>query len=143
MTEIDKEIYDVINEINIIDDPSVRKISLPDDALIDRYEVAAGLSFPSDYRVFLKSVSNAFVGDLSPLTLNDEMGGVYGELLSAITEGRSLGLPHDWIPICEDNGDYYCLAPDASVRFWSHNGPSDETWPNLTSWMKEVWLAGK
>lgn len=72
------------------------------------------------YSPRLKNVSNAFVGYLSPLILNKEIGGVYGELLTTIQRAGSVGLPDNWFPICEDSGDYYCVAPDCRVRFWSH-----------------------
>ncbi len=71
------------------------------------------------------------------------MGGVYGELLTTIQKARSAGLLDNWLPICEDNGDYYCIAPDGRVRFWSHDGPSDESWPDLATWVGEVWIQGK
>lgn len=132
----------IISEVNRLDDPRKRKIPLPDDALIARYEAATGFEFSEDYKKFLKSISNAFIGYLSPLTLNEEMGGVYGELRSAIEQGRSAGLPHDWLPICEDNGDYYCIAPDGKIHFWDHNGPTTETWPDLATWANDVWLGG-
>ncbi|MGO4569470.1 HNH/ENDO VII family nuclease [Rhizobium sp. 2YAF20] len=83
----------IIDEVNRWDDPAQRKNSLPDDALIARYEAATGFRFTEDYKKFLKTVSIAFVGYLSPLTLNEEMGGVYGELRSAIGEGQAIGFP--------------------------------------------------
>ncbi|ASV88293.1 SMI1 / KNR4 family protein (plasmid) [Ochrobactrum quorumnocens] len=137
-----EEISNIIEEVNSLDDPTKRSLPLPDDALIHRYEIATGIGFSPDYKEFLKNVSNAFVGYLSPLTLNEEMGGVYGELYTTIQHARSIGLPADWLPICEDNGDYYCITPDDSVRFWSHDGPSSEAWPNLSAWANEVWLQG-
>jgi hypothetical protein len=24
--------------------------------------------------------------------------------------------------------------------YWDHNGPSDESWPDLASWIRDVWL---
>lgn len=133
----------IIDEVNRLDDPAQRKNPLPDDALIARYEAATGFRFTEEYKKFLKTVSNAFVGYISPLTLNEEMGGVYGELRSAIEQGQAFGLPRDWMPICEDNGDYYCIAPDSKVYFWDHNGPTDKTWPDLATWAKQVWLGGE
>lgn len=136
-------IKDIINEINRLDDPSRRSLPLPNDNLIAKYELLIGIPFSDEYRLFLKSVSNAFVGYLSPLTLNEEMGGVYGELLSTVKQARDAGVPYDWLPICEDNGNYYCIAPDGRVHFWDHDGVSTEMWPSLSVWAKEVWLGGK
>lgn len=135
-------IEDVVSEINQADDPSGRKRPLPDDALIERYEADTGFTFPEDYKIFLKSVSNAFVGYISPFVLNDGDSSDYGDLRAGIAEARKVGVPEDWLPVCEDNGNFYCIVPDGRVRFWDHNGSSDESWPNLATWAKEVWLEG-
>ncbi len=66
-TDMAKEIASVIAEINRLDDPAERKLTLPDDALIHKYENATGFQFSEEYKEFLKNVSNAFVGYLSPL----------------------------------------------------------------------------
>lgn len=133
---------EVIEQINQVDDPAGRKQPLPDDALIEKYEQATGLFFSKDYKKFLKTISNAFVGFMSPFTLNEALSEGRSDLISGIIRARRVGVPKDWLPICEDNGDYYCLAPDGSVRFWDHNGSSDEAWPNLATWAKLVWLEG-
>lgn len=134
---------EAINLINLADDPAGRKRPLPSDALIARYENSTGFTFPDDYRILLKSVSNAFVGFMSPFVLNEDMAEVHGDLIVGIRDARMAGVPHDWLPICEDNGDYYCITPDGLVRFWNHNSDSStEIWPNLATWAKEVWLEG-
>lgn len=133
---------EVIDKINRADEPGGRKQPLPDDALIQKYERITGVAFSADYKIFLKSVSNAFVGSMSPFTLNEPPSEAPGDLIGGIMDAREVGVPEDCIPICEDNGNYYCLAPDGSVRFWDHNRFSDETWPDLAKWANEVWLEG-
>lgn len=66
----------------------------------------------------------------------------YGELRFALKQARELGVPHDWLPICEDNGNYYCITPDGKIRYWDHNGATTEEWSNLAVWVKEVWAEG-
>lgn len=131
---------DIIEQINQADDPAKRKKSLPDDVLIEKYERETDFIFPSDYKMFLKSVSNAFIGFMSPFTLSAAVSGGPGDLIGGIRDARKSGVPGEWLPICEDNGDYYCLTPDGSVHFWDHNGSSNEVWPDLATWAKMVWL---
>lgn len=133
---------EVIELINQADDPAGRKHPLPNDTLIQRYEQTTGITFPEEYKFFLKSVSNAFVGFMSPFVLNDNLHEMHGEFFTGLRVARKAGVPEHWIPICEDNGDYYCLTPDGSIRFWDHSGSSEETWPNLATWAKEAWLEG-
>ncbi|MDX5414287.1 MAG: SMI1/KNR4 family protein [Rhodobacterales bacterium] len=132
----------VIDLINQADDPAGRKKPLPDDTLVDKYEQLIGLPFPEDYRTFLKSVSNAFVGYMSPFSLREEPSEDYRDLYAGVNAARKAGVPGHWLPICEDNGDYYCLVSDGTVRFWDHNGPSQEEWPDLATWAYDVWLEG-
>ncbi len=51
-------------------------------------------------------------------------------------------VPVHFVPICEDNADYYCLTPDGRVIFWSHDmhAPSGEEWPDLVGWIELVWM---
>ena len=46
----------------------------------------------------------------------------------------------EFIPFCEDNGDYYCFAPDGHVELWSHDGLRGGSWPDLAHWIQEVWI---
>lgn len=135
-------IEEAIDEVNLADDPNTRNQPLPDKSLIKKYEEKTGLMFSAEYKKFLEFISNAFVGYLSPFTLNEQLENKYGDLLWGISEGQKLGLPDDWVPICEDNGDYYCISPDGVIRFWDHNGSTDESWPDLATWVKDVWLEG-
>ena len=134
-------INDVIAELRAIAVATPKAPPLPNDVLLDEYEEEVGFSFPKDYRKFLKEASNLFVGTLEPLIVTDARN-VRGELSVALTEARRVGLPQDFLPICEDNGDYYCFAPDQSIRLWDHNGISSEKWQNLATWIQEVWIEG-
>lgn len=135
-------LQEVIDKINQLDDPNKRKLPLPNDSLIKQYEEKIGIPFSDEYKMFLKSVSNAFIGFMSPYTLSQKPSEYTNDLLAGIKEARKVGIPHDWIPICEDNGDYYCLTLNGKVRYWSHNGISNEEWPSLAVWANEVWLNG-
>jgi len=115
--------------------------ALPSDDMILQAEKGIGLSFSDDYKKFLKEASNVTYGRKQPLMVT---GGKHSsrDLLEVIDEARQWEVPDDWIPICEDNGDYFCIAPDGQIRFWDHNGATDEAWPDLATWIKEVWIEG-
>lgn len=117
------------------------RIPLPSDSLLERYQDEIGFQFPREYKLFLKEVMNVFYGTKDPLVVTED-GNHYGELKLALQAARELGLPRDWLPICEANGDYYCLVPGGAVRFWSHDGSSTERWSDLASWIKNVWIDG-
>lgn len=106
-----------LDELKKASGGKVTKAPLPDDALLKAYVKELGTSFSDDYRRFLKSASNVFYGTIEPLTVTERRD-MRGELAGAVAEARQLGMPDGWLPICEDNGDYYCLLPSGEVRFW-------------------------
>ena len=89
----------------------------------------------------ISEVSNIFYGtlELASITNNKEY---YRELSIVLSDAREQGLPNNWLPICEDNGSYYCLVPSNEIRYWTADGYSDEIWLNLAEWIKQVWIEG-
>lgn len=136
---IDKDLYQEIERLKVLSKGKITTIPLPSDELIDQYEQELGIDFGEDYRFFAKVASNVIYGTKDPLVFSTDKT-VRGEFKAALGEARSLGLPNDWIPICEDNGDYFCLLPDKSIRYFSQDGPSEESWPSLAAWIREVWI---
>ncbi|WP_081057791.1 SMI1/KNR4 family protein [Burkholderia vietnamiensis] len=116
------------------------KTPSPDDNVISEYEKEVGFSFSDEYRFFLKEASAIFFGVVEPLVLTRERND-RSELRSAVIAAREIGLPHDWLPICEDNGDYYCIIPDGKIRFWSPDGVATESWADLAEWVSKVWIS--
>ncbi|MBG7619678.1 SMI1/KNR4 family protein [Herbaspirillum sp. AP02] len=137
--KMDRNLVKAITDLEKVSAGEVIKVPAPDDRLIDEYEKKTGFKFNDDYRYFLKKASIIFYGNIEPLILTKELN-VRGELLQEIRAAQRLGVPLDWLPICEDNGDYYCLDQAGRVRFWSGNGVSLEAWETLAEWVNDVWL---
>jgi hypothetical protein len=132
---------DVIEELKKVSGGERNKTPLPDDALIAQYEKDIGFSFSSDYRKLLKEVGNIYYGTIELLSVTADKK-LYGELSTAINDAISIGVPESWLPICEDNGSYYCLDQQGCVRYWTGDGSNEEQWPDLASWVKDVWIDG-
>ena len=133
------DLSDTIRELKGLSEDTPIKSLPPSDALINEYEEAMDMKFTDDFKYFLKEASNVVFGFVEPLQVTENRDS-RSELLNALREARIVGLPEDWLPISEDNGDYYCILPDRSVKFWSHNGVTDESWPDLATWIKNVWI---
>ncbi|WP_081067688.1 SMI1/KNR4 family protein [Burkholderia stagnalis] len=138
---MDAKLIAAIDELKNLSAGRRIKTPAPDDELLSEYESEIGFSFSDEYRLFLKDASTIFFGTKEPLVVTRERDDRC-ELLAAIQEARRIGLPRDWIPICEDNGDYYCIVPGGQIRFWSQDGSTTESWPDLADWVKEVWISG-
>ena len=119
-------------------EPVPELMRLPTEAEVGQAEEALAVRFHSDFRQFLLKASDVVVGAFETVTLT--LPGAHTHLIDVTKAAHQLGVPKDWIPICEDNGDYYCMTPQGAVRFWAHDGASDESWESLGDWIDEVWL---
>lgn len=92
----------------------------PDDALVEAYEREIGVLFSDEYKIFAKEASDSIFNgkDALRLTVNRDSP---RELLSTVAEAREQGVPESWLPICEDNGNYYCLLEDGYISYCSYD----------------------
>lgn len=134
-------LVNVIDEILELSGGERNNIPLPDDTLITQYEKDIGFVFSEDYKTVLKQIGNIFYGTIDLLSVTRDKQ-YHGELSHVLDDAREQGLPKDWLPICEDNGSYYCLDMNGHVRYWTIDGYSDDEWPDLASWIKQVWIEG-
>ncbi|QAU24939.1 SMI1/KNR4 family protein [Dyella sp. M7H15-1] len=119
------------------------KLPVPSEEMIEQCEQEIGMPIPEDFRKVLRRASNVFFGPIDLVTITGSPQSHWTDLKAVVADARSSGVPGDWLPICEDNADFYCLVPDGSVRFWSHNGPTQESWPSLAAWIEDIWIASK
>ena len=135
MNKLDK----VINQLKELSNGEVINVPIPDDNLLDDYEKNINFSFSTEYRKLLKEASNIFYGTIELLLVTRDKK-YPSELSTVLNEAREQGLPEDWLPICEDNGSYYCLTPNDTVRYWTLDGYSNDTWEDLSDWVEQVWI---
>jgi SUKH superfamily protein len=130
---------DVFQELRERNEPVPVPLRLPTTAEVDAAERQLGVRFSPDYRRFLLEVSNVVYGAIEPATVTPFSGYRYLPDVAEIA-WNAMGLPRELLPICEDNGDYYCLNRAGEVVFWSHDGATDEKWSDLAAWIKQVWI---
>ncbi|CAI3939292.1 unnamed protein product [Commensalibacter communis] len=134
-------IDDQVQILNSLKDDLEKQQKLPNDTLLNEYETILEIKFSDEYRDFIKNIEHVLYNGLD----NSSMDGIVIDvrnLLECTKEARTIELPRNWLPIVEDNGDYYCVRPDGKVAFWSHNGSTDETWDNIATWIQDVWIGG-
>ena len=132
-------ISEVLAELRDLNEPVPKPLRLPTETEVNLAENRLGRKFPDDYRRYLLEASDVVYGTLEPAIVMPDAGHLN---LVEIAESAwdEMDLPRDLLPFCEDNGDYYCLTADGAVKFWSHNGTTDESWKDLATWIKEVWI---
>jgi hypothetical protein len=109
----------------------------PTDAKIDAAETRLNFKFHPDYRAFLKRCGNVGESVLEPAVILPGSGHL--DLFEIAEEAwERQELPRNLLPFIEDNGDYYCLTETGGVRFWSHNGATNEKWATFDDWYQQV-----
>ena len=130
---------DVIAQLRRLNQPVPEPLRLPTLVEVEAAERRLKRKFPPDYRKYLLEASDVVYGTLEPAVVIQDAG--YLELSELAESAWSeMEVPRDLLPICEDNGDYYCLNENGEVCFWSHNGATEDKWPDLATWIKEVWI---
>lgn len=129
---------EVFEELRRLNEPVPRPLVLPTEAQVRDEEQRAGLSFHPDLRRFLLEASDVTLGYLEPVTI----GGGHTAFKVVLRSARDYGVPDELVPICEDNADFYCITSSGQIVYWSHNGATNETWPDLAAWISDVWIAG-
>jgi hypothetical protein len=129
------EVFSQLRELNEpVPKPSIRP-SAEQVALIEK---ETGVTFHPDLRRFLLEVSDVVYGIKEPITITDPKS--HTHFPDLLASAREYGVPQELIPFCEDNSDFYCLDSSGKVLFWSHDGATDESWPDLATWIKDVWI---
>ena len=130
---------EAIQHLRALNEPVPKPMRLPSAAAVAAAERKLGLTFHPDYRRFLLEASDVVYGTLEPATVGQRHA--QSDLVAMAEEAwTEMELPRELLPICEDNGDYYCMNPRGEVVFWSHDGSSDERWPSLAEWIQQVWI---
>src|SRR4030095_10563626 len=129
---------EVIQTLRRLNEPVPRPARLPTEAEVATAEQRLGVRFPSDYRYFLLHGSDVVYGVLEPAHVTPDAG--HTDLIDVATRAWKVGVPRDFLPFCEDNGDYYCFAPDGRIGLRSHDGLRGGSWPDLAHWIQEVWI---
>jgi SMI1-KNR4 cell-wall len=134
---LEMEIGQAIEQLRPLNEPVPKPLRLPTQEEVRTAEQQLGIEFPPDYRRYLLEASDVVFGTKEPCVLT--VGPGHMDLPTTAREAWKLGVPGSWLAFCEDNGDYYCLDGDA-VRFWSHDGESNDHWPDLGTWITDVWI---
>jgi hypothetical protein len=92
-----------------------------------------------DYVYFLSKCNNVRYGTLEPAIVS-RLESSRIDIRSVSRSADDMGVPQNWLAFCEDNGDYFCFLQDGQVRFWSHDGSTDEKWLDLAEWIEIVWI---
>ena len=131
----------VIAQLRKLNEPVPNPARLPGVSEVEAAQQAVGFAFHADFIQYLLEASNVTFGIFEPVTLTEPDSHTY--LPTVAADAWRIGIPRDdYLPICQDNADFYCMNARGAVVFMSHDGdfaPS-ERWPDLATWIEEVWI---
>ncbi|WP_263081257.1 SMI1/KNR4 family protein [Endozoicomonas sp. Mp262] len=130
-----EDIIEILRE-KAVDIPA--PLTLPDEDDLVSIEEELLIPLPQDLREFLLQLSDVVYGSLEPVTVTDPHSHTYLPEVAAIAWDTCV--PRHLIPVCEDNGSYYCINEEGSISHWSSGEESDESWGSIWQWVREVWL---
>src|SRR5262245_7808656 len=90
-------------------EPVPKPLRRPTPAEVDAAEREIGIPFHADYRRYLLEASHVVFGHREPGVVLPEMRGSHLDLHEMISGARTVGVPNDVLPFCEDNGNYFCI----------------------------------
>ncbi|MDV6739362.1 SMI1/KNR4 family protein [Pseudomonas aeruginosa] len=129
---------DVIEKLRELNEPVPVPLELPEEELLVEIEEELLIGIPAEFREFLLLVSDVVYGRLEPVTVTDPHSHTY--LPEVAATAWDLGVPRELIPLCEDDGSYYCVAEDGEVVLWADGDLTDESWDLVWVWARDVWL---
>jgi hypothetical protein len=133
---------DAVSELRELNEPVPKPPRLPTPDEIAAAEQRLDYPFHPDYRKYLLQASDVLYGTLEPCTLAPGSG--HTDLIEIAESAWKTGsVPRELLPICYDNGDHYCMDESGQVMFCPHDFTSDEKWPNLATWIKQVWIENR
>jgi len=112
------DLNDIIIELRELNEPVPKPMRLPTSDEVDAAEVRLGVNFHPDYRKYLLEASDVVYGTIEPCTVTPDDS--HTDLIKiAFAAWDKIGVPRHFLPVCEDNGDYYCINQMGEIIFWS------------------------
>lgn len=132
---------EVIEQLRELNEPVPVPLELPDEETLVEIQEQILIHLPFALREFLLQVSDVVYGRLEPVTAADPQSHTY--LPEVASVAWSLGVPRELVPLCEDQGNYYCVEEDGTVLLWEADSGEineDESWESVWHWVRDVWL---
>ena len=132
---------EVIEQLRELNEPVPVPLELPEEETLVEIQEQILIHLPFGLREFLLTVSDVVYGRLEPVTASDPQSHTY--LPEVASYAWDIGVPREFVPLCEDHGNYYVVEEDGTVLLWdAETGEinEDESWESVWHWVRDVWL---
>ncbi|RRJ83066.1 SMI1/KNR4 family protein [Aestuariirhabdus litorea] len=129
---------EVIDELRELAESVPVPLELPTEDELVEVEEQILIPLPYELRRFLLTASDIVYGTLEPVTASDPQLHTY--LPEVASVAWSLGLPREYVPLCEDRGRYYAVDAQGEVLLWTEEGIDEERWESVWHWVRDIWM---
>ncbi|MCE9680572.1 SMI1/KNR4 family protein [Shewanella sp. AS1] len=130
--------HDLIEQLQELSETVPVPLELPTfDQLVDVEEQIL-IPLPSELKEYLLYASDVIHGTLEPVTASDPHSHTY--LPEVTAYAWSIGMPREYIAICQLGDTFYCIDQEGQVLLWSDYELDEQTWESFWQWAEEVWL---
>ncbi|WP_426415039.1 SMI1/KNR4 family protein [Aestuariirhabdus sp. LZHN29] len=129
---------EVIDELRARAETVPVPMELPTEEELVDVEEQILIPIPYELRRFLLTASDIVYGTLEPVTASDPQMHTYLPEVAALA--WSLGLPREYVPLCEDRGCYYAVDALGEVVVWEDQEIGEQRWDSVWHWVHQVWM---
>lgn len=130
--------YDIIEQLHERSETVPVPLELPEFDQLVQAEEELLIPLPTALKEYLLYASDVVVGTLEPVTVADPHSHTF--LPEVTSYAWSIGMPREYIAICQQSNSFYCIDQEGVVRLWSEDELESEMWESFWQWAEDVWL---
>ncbi|WP_299793547.1 SMI1/KNR4 family protein [uncultured Shewanella sp.] len=130
--------HDIIEQLRELSETVPIPLELPTFEQLVVVEEEILIPLPAELKEYLLFASDVIYGTIEPVTASDPYSHTY--LPEVTAYAWSIGMPREYIAICQQGNSFYCIDQEGQVMLWSEDELESETWESFWQWAEEVWL---
>ncbi|MFT5705076.1 MAG: hypothetical protein ACI8SK_001030 [Shewanella sp.] len=130
--------HDIIEQLQEMSETVPIPLELPTFDQLVMAEEEILMPFPGELKQYLLYASDVIYGSLEPVTVSDPNSHTF--LPEVTAYAWSIGLSREYVPICQQGNNFYCIDQDGQILLWNENGIDSEYWESLWDWVEQVWM---
>ncbi|WP_299011221.1 SMI1/KNR4 family protein [uncultured Shewanella sp.] len=131
---------EIIEQLQSVSESVPVPLELPTFEQLVEVEEQILIPLPMALKEYLLYASDVIYGYLEPVTVSDPHSHTY--LPEVTSYAWSIGMPREYIAICQQGDSFYCIDQESQVMLWSEGEMQEDSWESFWQWAEEVWLQG-
>ncbi|NRD72544.1 SMI1/KNR4 family protein [Shewanella sp. VB17] len=130
--------HDIIEQLQEMSETVPIPLALPTFDQLVMAEEEILMPLPGELKQYLLYASDVIYGSLEPVTASDPNSHTF--LPEVTAYAWSIGMPREYVPICQQGDNFYCIDQEGQVILWHTDGTESEYWESFWQWVEAVWM---